>query len=762
MTKQLSIGLIGNPNCGKTAIFNRLTGSHQRVGNWPGVTVDKHTGHFQVRGQRIELIDLPGCYSTVVTEQDGPLDERIACEFLLSNQADAYINVIDACNMQRNLYLTMQLIELGKPVIIAVNMLDLAKKRGLFIQLEQLATLLGCPVVGLIASSGEGISTLRQCCAKLPDPAGIQPTVFPDNVAQAANVLSADIAQEANFETLNAWWLALRMLEGDQWVLEHASASMRQKVQERLTYLQKSLPEDCEIMIADARYQRIHQLTKAACTPGKAAAIYISQHIDRWVLNRWIGIPCFLTMMYALFLFAVNLGGAFQPFFEHVGYALFVQWPLVKLHHMTTVPVWLDALITGVGEGLTTTLTFIPIIAAMFWGLNWLEDCGYMARAAFVVDRVMRALGLPGKAFVSMVVGFGCNVPAVMATRTLENHRDRVLTAMMAPFMSCSARLTIYAVFVAAFFPRGGHNIIFLLYMIGIAVAMMTGLMLRVCLLPGDATPLVMELPPYHLPQLAPIARRTWQRMSGFVKRAGCWIVPVCAALGVLNQIPWPGDIVLAGGDAPMMHPSVLAVFGHWLTQFFTPIGLQQDNWPATVGLVTGVLAKEVVIGTLNSLYSQLGHWVDATSAHGQLWDALKEAVLTIPHELAQLPKALSHPLSANAPQVGLNATAYGQLIAHFHSRAAVMAYLLFTLLYFPCISTMAAMRRELSSGWAYFSMVWATLVAYGVALVYYQVMTFERHPAASLELMLLVGLMITFVCMRLRCYKADGEGGRV
>jgi len=325
----------------------------------------------------------------------------------------------------------------------------------------------------------------------------------------------------------------------------------------------------------------------------------------------------------------------------------------------------------------------------MFLFLALLEDSGYMSRAAFVIDRLMRVLGLPGKAFVPLIVGFGCNVPAVMAARTLENKRDRIITIMMSPFMSCGARLAIFAVFTATFFPHGGQNIVFALYLIGIFMAMMTGLLLRKTLLKGDATPLVMEMPAYHMPHVKTVLLHAWQRLKGFVFRAGKLIVPICVLIGALNSLNVDGTMNTGEGDVR----SVLSSIGHAATFIFAPMGIQPDNWPATVGLVTGVLAKEVVIGTLNALYTQMGH-------------------------------------------VGL-------MYQKFDGQIGAFAYLLFVLLYVPCISTVAAMLRELNRGWAVFSVCWMTGIAYGTAVVFYQAATWLRHPLSST--MWVVGMISLF-----------------
>jgi ferrous iron transport protein B len=448
-------------------------------------------------------------------------------------------------------------------------------------------------------------------------------------------------------------------------------------------------------------------------------------------------------VMYCMFLFAINVGGAFQDFFDISSNTIFVGGLAHILSYLHT-PMWLTALLAnGIGRGINTTVTFIPVIGAMFLFLAFLEDSGYMARAAFVVDRGMRALGLPGKSFVPMIVGFGCNVPAVMATRTLENKRDRILTVMMSPFMSCGARLAIYAVFTAAFFPVGGQNIVFALYLIGIGMAMLTGLLLRKTILKGEPAPLVMELPPYHLPHLITLLLNAWQRLRGFLFRAGKLIVPICVLIGVLSTLKMDGSISMADGDAH----SILSEIGRFFTPVFSPLGINQDNWPATVGLVTGVLAKEVVVGTLNALYTQVGHLADLQTSGFDFLGSLHAAVLSIPANLSQLVHSLGNPILAQAPVHTLSQSVYGEMYQRFDGQVGAFAYLLFVLLYFPCVSTTAVMLRELNRAWTVFSVVWTTTVAYGAAVLFYQTATFMRHPGASLGwvigILLVLGITI-------------------
>lgn len=728
-----TIALAGNPNCGKTTLFNALTGANQRVGNWPGVTVDQKSGQFVAQGMTIATIDLPGVYSLTLACATSAIDERIACDYLLAREADLVVNVVDASNLERHLYLTTQLIEMGMPVIVALNMMDMAAERQINIDTAQLARQLGCPVIALSASKGEGIAALKQAVACCTPQAPATRIPYPAVIEQAIATLAA--ASQDPVARLRA----IRLLENDACVMQSASAALQQQAINEQTRVQQALEEDCDILLADARYQFIHQVLAASLARGTVIKPNWTSRIDKIVLNRVLGIPFFLMVMYALFFFAINIGGAFQDFFDISSQTIFVDGFASLLTYIGS-PAWLTVLLAnGIGKGINTTITFVPVIGAMFLFLSFLEDSGYMARAAFVVDRFMRALGLPGKAFVPMIVGFGCNVPSVMGARTLENKRDRILTIMMAPFMSCGARLAIFAVFTAAFFPRGGQNIIFALYLIGIAMAVLTGFILRTTVLKGEPSPLVMELPVYHVPGFTTISRHAWQRLKSFIVRAGRLIVPICILIGALNSLNMDGTMNTGDGDAH----SLLSLVGQWATIIFQPMGIHTDNWPATVGLVTGILAKEVVIGTLNTLYTQVGHFVTTGADSFQFLAGIKQAFMSIPENFAQLGHAFSNPVLAKAPVDQLSQRVYGLMYQKFDGQAGAFAYLLFVLLYFPCVSTTAAMLRELHRGWAIFSALWMTGVAYGAAVLFYQAATWFRHPLSSS--LWIVGILLTF-----------------
>lgn len=578
MKELYRIALVGNPNCGKTTLFNALTGSHQRVGNWPGVTVERKSGEYLFRGLRFEVVDLPGTYSLDVTDQEISLDEKLARDYVHGNDADLLINIVDAANLERNLYLTSQLAEMRVPLLVVLNMVDVAEARGMTLDARVLAERLGCPVVPVVASEGEGIETLKAAIAEaVAARRGATATVAYDPaLEEAIAVLAPQLAATAAQSGTSARWLAVRLLEGDDLARQTAGSGLSGQAET----LAAQLGEDLDIRVADARYGLANRLAGEVVGVVGRVGRDLTERIDRVVLNRALGIPIFLAMMYLMFMLTINLGGVFIDFFEQLVGVLLVDG-LGALLASFGAPGWLELLLAqGVGGGLRVVASFIPIIGFLFLSLSLLEDSGYMARAAFVMDRFMRWIGLPGKSFVPLLVGFGCTVPAVMATRTLEHRRDRLMTIAMAHFMSCGARLPVYVLLAAAFFPEGAQNVVFGLYLIGIAVAVLTGLVLKNTLLQGEATPFVMELPPYHVPTARGVLIHAWDRLKRFIFRAGRVIVPMVLVINVLNALGTDGSYSNENSDR-----SVLAAVGRGVAPAFAPLGLDEDNWPAVVGI---------------------------------------------------------------------------------------------------------------------------------------------------------------------------------
>lgn len=681
------IMLIGNPNCGKTTLFNALTGEHQSVGNWPGVTVEKKIGTSWIDQKPIQVIDLPGIYALETAKAASSEDTRIASTAVTETTVDILVNVIDACHLERHLYLTSQLLELGQPTIVVLTMMDRALKQGIHIDLQALSRHLQCPVIAVNANDCHDLNTLKQTLSGIP----VTPTTlalpFPEWVQQALVPIEHSLTAQGHTPA-HAAFLARRQLE----------------------------QSDMDVLIADTRYQWVHEGVQQVLTRSSDQSERLTAKIDRVVLHRVLALPVFFTIMYGMFFFAVRMGSVFQTFFERTSETVFLKapaWLLQQLH----APDWLVRLmIQGLFQGLQTTLTFVPVLMSMFFVLSLLESSGYMARAAFVMDRAMRWLGLPGKAFVPMIVGFGCNVPAIMGTRILDSKRDRILAALMSPFMSCGARLAIYAVFVTAFFPKGGENVVFSLYVIGIVLALFTGWMLRKTLLSGDASPFILELPPYQRPNFKALFHETGRRLRAFILRAARLIVPVSMALGLLNDLHLPHQ------------PSMLAMVGHTLTPLFAPMGLHADNWPATVSLLTGMFAKEVVIGSLNHFYSTMQNNLTSFDLFGSMQ--------TIP-----------------------DATTYHLMQHSFGSSIAAYAYLLFILLYIPCVSTMAAIRQETNRFWMMFSIIWSLMIAYSASVLFYQCATFEQHPQQTLKWVVAIGCLFIALFFILRTHRfSSGE----
>lgn len=605
--KPMVVALAGYPNCGKTSLFNALTGLHHHVGNWAGVTVESKRGQVQIDHQAFELVDLPGCYALTSLTDNTPLDESISQHFLLSGQASLILNVIDASDISRQLVFTLELLDQGMPLIVVLNMIEAAEKQGKKIDCEALSKALGCPVIPLITAEKKGLKALKSTLLKQP----------------LVNVKTGCATKAPILQT---------------------------KTQEFTT---KALKIASSVSYEIPSCQRNKQQS-------------FSFLLDKFVLHPLLGLPLLLSLMYVAFAFTINIGGGIQDIFIRVLQSILLDSPTAILAAIKAPDYVTTFVIQGLGQGLHTTLSFVPVIAVMFLCLAFLEASGYMARAALVMDKIMGWVGLSGKSFIPMILGFGCNVPAVLATRSLECRRERILTILMSPFMSCGARLAIYALFVTSFFKEGGQNIIFCLYFIGILIALLTGWVLRHTLLIGNKAPLKMELPPYRWPHFKMLVKTTWYRTFSFVWKAGMIIVPLCILFGIL-------------GAFKIGEETWLTFLGRSVTPIFSPMGIQSDNWAATVGLITGVVAKEVVVGTLNALY---------TTGNG-----------------------------------------VGSLVEHFGNGKVAFAYLLFVLLYFPCVSVLATIARELNLAWAVFTAVWTTSIAYSVSVLFYQCATFSEHP---------------------------------
>ena len=760
MNNTFTVGVVGNPNCGKTTLFNALTGSKQQVGNWPGVTVEKKTGEYRYQQQLISLVDLPGTYSLEADDDSVSLDEKLARDYVASREADLIINIIDAANIERNLYLTTQLLEMQVPMLVVLNMMDAVKKRGIKIDVAGLAQQLACPVVAVSASTGMGLSelkqTINQACLDAPIP---RLTVnYHQEIERAVTLLQTQIQQQPIEQVCSNRWLALRLLENDTLAKQWAGSKLCNAADELRQSIENCTDDEIDILAADARYGLVNDLVKNTVCKLNEVSRSSTDKIDNIVLNRILGIPVFLLVMYAMFMFTINFGSAFVDFFDQSIQALLVDG-LSTLLKSQQWPEWLIVILAnGIGGGIQVVATFIPIVGFLFIFLSMLEDSGYMSRAAFVMDRFMCVIGLPGKSFVPMIVGFGCNVPAIIASRTLDNQRDRILTNLMNPFMSCGARLPVYALFAAAFFPEGGQNLVFLLYIIGIIVAVLTGLIMRHTLLKGEPTPFLMELPAYHLPTLQGIYSKTWERLKTFLVNAGQIIIPMVMILNLLNS--WGTDGSFGRENSEQ---SVLSEIGRVLTPVFQPMGITADNWPATVGIFTGVLAKEAVVGTLDALYSQQASTTQDQTASFDLTQALLDACQTIPDNLKAVAGRLFDPLGLNignladqeaiAAKQQVKVSTYTVMQQHFDGQTGAFAYLLFILLYSPCVAATAAIYKETNAGWTIFVSGWTTFIAYLTATLFYQFSTYQQHPLFSLAWLLGFISLFTLIILGLRLY---------
>ncbi|WP_062270107.1 Fe(2+) transporter permease subunit FeoB [Endozoicomonas arenosclerae] len=758
--KQHVFAIVGNPNCGKTTVFNTLTGARQHVGNWPGVTVEKRSGRYQHQNLAIEVVDLPGTYCLDVVDDQVSMDERIARDFILAREAQMVVNVVDASNIERNLYLTTQLLDMGLPVIVVLNMMDVASDKGMKIDADKLSRELGCPVHSMVASKDKGTRQLKdlinQCFIHGIEPARPQPLGL--QLEDAVLTLKPEVSKEIDDESA-ARWVSLKLLEGEADFQDEVSLQVIDQAAVARSQLEVVYDADMDIIVANSRYETIGKIIKEVVKEAGSVSHGLSERIDNIVLNRLLGLPIFFGVMYLMFMFSVNIGSAFIDFFDILSGTLFVDG-VSHLLEQVGAPGWMIALLAnGVGGGIQTVSTFIPVIAFLFLFLSVLEDSGYMARAAFVMDRAMRFLGLPGKAFVPMLVGFGCNVPAIMATRTLENQQDRMLTIAMAPFMSCGARLPVYALFAAAFFPGSGQNVVFTLYITGILAAVLTGLMLKRCLFSGEVTPFVMELPNYHMPSAKHVLLRTWDRLKAFLFRAGKAIVVVVVILNTLNSLGTDGSI---GHEDT--RESVLSKIGQTITPAFAPMGMTEDNWPAAVGLFTGILAKEAVVGTLNSMYTSIAEEENGTVTKEHDFDFMagfNEALATIPANLAEIASSVTDPLGlsvgdlSNLEEVAqdqeVEVTTFGVMQRLFTSEAAVIAYLLMILLYTPCVAALGAIYRESGMRWTLFVAGWTFFLGYSVATVYYQVSQISIQPVTAFSWLSTITFSMVLMFMFLR-----------
>lgn len=674
---QYTIALAGNPNCGKTTLFNELTSSRERVGNWPGVTVEHLEGSCRFGDSELRVVDLPGIYSFSTHTPD----EDAARRYVLNEKPDVVVNIIDARSVERSLYLTAQLLEMRVPVVVALNMMDLAKRRQIRVELDHLAAHIGCPVIPIIAARGQGRDELLKAAVEAAQTHALSSTMveYDRDVEDALAKLTELVKQVAVDAVVDPRWLAIKLLERDELAHQLAGDAFGDVLAEETERIQKRMGEDIQIVMADGRYGFVHGLALDVVHRENELRKTVSSQIDRFVLSRAFGVPLFLGVMYLVFKITISLSAPLTGLIDQVFSAFFIDGVRSMLASVNA-PLWASVLLAdGLGGGIQTVATFIPPIFFMFLCLSVLEGSGYMARAAFVMDRTLRLIGLPGKAFIPMLVGFGCNVPGILAARTLEDRRDRTLTVLLNPFMSCGARLPVYVLFASVFFPHNGGAIIFALYLTGVLLAVGSGLLFKNTILKGEASSFVMELPPYHIPTLRGTLFHTWERLKEFILRAGKVIMILVLILSFLWSVGTDGSF----GNQESGQ-SVLSAISRTITPVLEPMGVHEDNWPATLGLVTGVFGKELVVGTLNTFYSKGG--TDAATT----------------------------------------------MLERFDGKVGAYAYLLFILIYAPCVAAIAAVYRETSLKWALFSVSYLTLLAWLFSVMFYQIGTFSAHPASS------------------------------
>jgi len=658
-----TVVLIGNPNCGKTTLFNVLTGSTQYVGNWPGVTVEKKTGKLLHSKQVITLVDLPGIYSLSTYS----LEEVISREFIESDETDLIINILDASNLERNLFLTLQLMEIGKPMLVVLNMMDMLQQKGDHLDVIQLRNDLDLNFIEVIASKEIGIKELTEALqADLPSTKAIP--FYRSHIQKLIDELQVELKIE-NLGSLHA----IRFIEeGGAAVLGHSLQPAEVLLlDEKVNKALKHELMDRDMIISDDKYRFITDLSQKVLKRNPGGKNTITDKIDQIVTHRVLAIPIFLGIMGVVFMTAFGpLGQLIKGNFENL-ISLIIQGIAQSFIYFNVSPWLYDLVIKGILGGIASVVSFLPEISIMFLLLSILEDTGYMARAAFIMDRVLRKFGLSGKAFIPMILGFGCTVPALMATRTLENERDRRLTMMITPFMSCSARFPIYAVFAAAFFEKNQALVVYSIYILGILVAFGSGMLLKNVVTQNRVSSFILELPEYHWPTLKNLFFHTWERIKGFLIKAGTVLVLASIIIYFMNTYSF--NLALAVDSSS----SMIGTIGQFISPLFAPLGF--GDWRTSIALIIGFIAKEGVVSTLGVLYGVGG---DAVSHIGLLSDPLKQ-VFT--------------PLSA-------------------------YAFMVFTLLYLPCIAALATMKREMNSWkWTLITVSYQTSLAWLMAFIIYQ-----------------------------------------
>ncbi|WP_321421183.1 ferrous iron transport protein B [uncultured Methanobacterium sp.] len=718
--EKIKIALAGNPNVGKSTLFNRWTGMRQHVGNWPGKTVEKKEGTFSYNQYEMEVVDLPGNYSLTAYS----VEEVVSRDYIVDEKPDVIVNVIDAANIERNLYLTVQMMELGANLVLALNMNKFARDKGLKINKKQLSELLGVPVIEIEAVDETGGEELLQSIVKVSKSPNIvldrleYGNEVSEHIQQIQEIIDQDLSTDEKLSVLNApsSWIALKLLEDDPEITKKIEDSGKgQRVLQNVKKMQKHFNDvfgdDADAAITDARYGFIAGLVSESVKKPKIDKVTRSDMIDRIVTHKYLGIPIFLLIMWLTFQITFTLGDPLGGYIE-TAFGWLGEIVAANMGEGFLTSFIVDGIIGGVGG----VLVFVPIIFILFLVLSVLEDSGYLARAAFVMDRFMHKLvGLHGKSFIPMILGFGCAVPGIMATRTLENERDRLLTMLIVPFMSCSARLPVYALIVAAFFSAYQGWVIFSLYLLGIVVAIIMAAIFKKTLFKGMSAPFVMELPPYRMPTVKGALIHMWERGALFLKKAGTIILALSIVIWALSSLPV--GVEYASQD------SITGQIGTTLAPVFAPLGF--GEWQATVAIIYGFLAKEVVVSTFGILYG-VGEdgGADATnSAETSSNEATSSNGVTQTEQVSnETPAEGSSADSANNEESPEEDPGFVAVMQELFTPLSAYAYMVFILLYIPCMATLATIRRETNSWkWPAFAAVYTFVVAYAVSFVVYQ-----------------------------------------
>lgn len=675
----IRIALAGNPNSGKTTLFNALTGSNQFVGNWPGVTVEKKEGRLKKHSDVI-ITDLPGIYSL----SPYTTEEVVARDYLIDEKPDAVLNIIDGTNLERNLYLTTQLVELGVPIVVAVNMMDAVKKSGDKIRTDELSKQLGCRVVEISALKGTGITEAAQAAI---DAANGAPTVPQHSFSGAVEHALAHIEEAAvhNMPEKQQRWYAIKIFERDKKVLAQLNldASVISHIEKDIQSAENELDDDSESIITNERYLYISSIIKSCYKKAKREKLSTSDKIDKVVTNRFLGLPIFALVMFIVYYVSMQTVGALLT--DWVNDELFTNIiPPAVTGFLESINCagWLIGLIVdGVIAGVGAVLGFVPQMLVLFIFLAFLESCGYMARVAFIMDRIFRKFGLSGKSFIPMLIGTGCGVPGIMASRTIENERDRRMTVMTTTFIPCGAKLPIIGLIAGAMF-NGSGLVAVSAYFIGVLAIIISGIMLKKTkMFAGDPAPFVMELPAYHLPTVGTVLRSMWERGWSFIKKAGTIIALSTIVIWFLQGFGFENG---SFGMVENMDNSILAKLGMAISWLFIPLGW--GGWRAAVAAVTGLVAKENVVGTFGILYHFAG-------------------------ELAE-----------NGNEIWANLNADFNALSGGHAALAGYSYLIFNLLCAPCFAAIGAIKREMnSSKWTLFAVGYQCVFAYAISLIVYQ-----------------------------------------